>query len=350
MIQKFRFQGVILTASVTAGSYIYYNQKHMDGEIKKNREIEGHKLFEVTERLKIAFPANSDNNQLKQKGKSIDGITFYYLKSPKFGSNGLPNCRIGRTEINAPLDEIETIWLNQGIRKEWDRSSNCENSQVIIDKITNRIYYYVIGRPGYLYPRRDYGFSMTTLPGGAVGLNDYRAKVFVSVDASNEVPKSFWAVRGKINSLLILEPKSAERTLVTYIIETDYSGWLFSYLANLFADGLIDTLKMLKNEMEKETEDDSKLTVEQAALSRFKRHKEMTDKKNQGISIIEDISTSSEDLKETIKILENRLKDIRNTEISQNIDLSELKTRVTKDITKAKARLLRGGSDDNASS
>jgi hypothetical protein len=57
--------------------------------------------------------------------------------------------------------------------------------------------------------------------GAIVGVENYTSLAFVNIDASKEVPNSWLYVRGKQNSVLLLEPKGEHSTKVTFLIEKD---------------------------------------------------------------------------------------------------------------------------------
>lgn len=60
--------------------------------------------------------------------------------------------------------------------------------------------------------------------GAMVGSDNFTAIAFVNVDASNEINQSYFYVRGKQNSIILLEQKSDKVTKVTLIIEKDTQG------------------------------------------------------------------------------------------------------------------------------
>eukprot|EP01041_Mallomonas_annulata_P008036 gene8036-16469_t len=301
-----------------------------------SKDERNRKIVTVAERLKVAYPASPENKKLILRSETKNGVKIF---SPLMGNFGLfPTCRIATCEILAPVDEIAQVWMNQELRMEWEKP-NCLYSQVIRSPPSEHPINYILSHPSYISPSRDFSFIMDKIPGGIVGLNDFRATVFVSVDAPDETPKSSRAVRAHMNSLLVLEPKSATRTQATYIIEVQDSGWFPSYIVEFVADKYISTLSMLKKELEDaETEEENALSVDEMARLRFQRHQNVA-KKLHGTTIVDDVTTTKEDLQNTVKLLEQRLKDLRKTEKSEGLNLSDLKGRVEKDLTKAKERL-----------
>lgn len=89
----------------------------------------------------------------------------------------------------------------------------------------------------------------------------------------------------------------------------------------------------------KDDDPDNSLSIIDLAQKRFieKRNKEENIKK--GDSVIDDLlqtENSKKELQDTIKMLEVKLKKIRKTAYDEKIDLSELVSRVEKDLKKAK--------------
>lgn len=166
----------------------------------------------------------------------------------------------------------------------------------------------------------------------------------MSLDASEELPHSWLFVRGRQNSILLVEPRGELRTRVTLCIEQDPSGWAWMspFLANLAAgDSPAFFLRDIKRALEKdEAEDNSQLSVEQVALMQFKDKLSRKESAAMGKMIIDDITASREALGETIKLLEERLVRLNKTEKLEGIDLSDLKSRVHEDLKKAKTNLL----------
>jgi DNA repair ATPase RecN len=96
-------------------------------------------------------------------------------------------------------------------------------------------------------------------------------------------------------------------------------------------------LRDLKKALEKDSVDkDADLTPEEVVQRNFKE--KLNEWKKAG-SIVDDLSASRDDLKETIEMLKSRLKRLRETEIAEKMNLSELKDRVKADLKKAEANL-----------
>ena len=297
------------------------------------------KILNLAERIKATLPVYEE--VLTRTATLKDSVEVFCPKmGKKLSTKEFPTCRYSRTEIHAPLEEVTRLYLDHEMRKHWDKDI-CDNSSVSRNLDDEKLSInYLLGRPGYVFPPRDFVFIMSKIPGGIVGLNDYRSVAIISIDAADSLPKSSWAVRGNMNSVLILEPISAERTMATYFVEVNYQGWISSWMAEFSANNLATTLRNLKKELEGavHAEDDS-LSVEEAARLRFRRHQEYEAKRKVGDSIMDDVSASREDLQSVVSILEKRLRELRASESKDGLDLAELKRRVEKDLLKAKERL-----------
>jgi hypothetical protein len=162
---------------------------------------------------------------------------------------------------------------------------------------------------------------------------------FINVDASTVLPTSSSAVRGKQNSILVLQPINAETTEVTYVVEIQANGWIPSFVAEFFADNLVSTLRSMKAELEAgENQEEASATIEEAARMRFKRHLAQKEGK-QGTTIVNDVTSSVEDLKVAKAALEKKLQDIRKSKATDGLDLSELESRVKKDLSHISERI-----------
>ena len=318
-----------------------YITSHCDEkESSRNRDAYG-----VITKFKQALPHVDNNNLLVGKVSLKDG-TIVYKTKVKSLSRDYPNFKVAQTEIRAPIDEIVSLYLNHELRKDWDKT-NFKSSSVIASEISQseENMNYLLGRPGYVYPSRDFVFVYRKLPGGVVGLHDYRTVAILSMDSAESIPNSMWAVRGNMNSLLVLEPISAERTRATYIIEINYRGWLPAFLVDLNGNQLISTLQLLKKELEgAEAGDDSTLSIEEAARRRFQKRIEYEKRKEDsgaaGATLIDnEFLGSRDDLVNTISILEKRLANILSTERTEKLDLSDLRRRVESDLRNARERL-----------
>lgn len=181
-------------------------------------------------------------------------------------------------------------------------------------------------------------FSVLFIPGKLAALVDTESlssRVFVNIDASGEVPKSWLFVRGKQNSILVIEPKGQNYTTVTFCIEKDPMGWAWisPFLVNAVAGASpISILKDLKAALEETPANKIIEPVEEAAQKKLKEILKPT----AATSMVEDKSASKSDLKATVKLLEEKLVRVTKTEKAENIDLSDLKRRIKEDIEKGK--------------
>jgi hypothetical protein len=173
-----------------------------------------------------------------------------------------------------------------------------------------------------------------------VGIKDFMSSAYVNVDAANVAPKATsWAVRGNMNSLLLLKPLNAELTEITYVVEVKPNGWLFTYFVDFFANSLADPIINMKKELEGDLDgEDVNASVDEIALHRFKRHQAQLQEKNH-TSIVKDVTADVADLRKTLQILEARLVDIRKSQRAEGLDLSALEKRVQSDITRLKTRI-----------
>ena len=176
-------------------------------------------------------------------------------------------------------------------------------------------------------------------PAALVDRDTFTSLVLVSIDASDAVPRSWLYVRGKQNSILVLEPKGEHSTTVTFCIEKEPMGWAVgSLLANMsLGSSPVLVLRDLKKALEKENiDEDGALSVEEIARKRFKEKLELAKKEN---SIGDDLIISKDDLRAIIQNLELKLIRVVKTEALEKIDLSDLKSRIQSDINKAKNNL-----------
>lgn len=164
------------------------------------------------------------------------------------------------------------------------------------------------------------------------------------MDASKEAPNSWLYVRGRTNSVLLVEPKGENITSITYVVEKNPAGWAFisSAISN-FVAGQYDVLVLsdLKRVLEQKSNDEEEgLTVEQIARRRFENKLKQEAKAKEAKSIVDDPSgVSKEDVRATVAVLEAKLASLRAMEKNEKMDLSELRHRVEADLKKARTAL-----------
>ena len=96
-------------------------------------------------------------------------------------------------------------------------------------------------------------------------------------------------------------------------------------------------LRDLKKALEKENiDEDGALSIEEIARKRFQEKLNLAKKEN---SIGDDLIISKDDLRAIIQNLELKLIRVAKTESLEKIDLSDLKSRIRSDISKAKNNL-----------
>lgn len=290
-------------------------------------------IFDVAGRLRSGL---SKDNLLVSKTER-NGVSVYYPRKSKFPV-GLPICRIVKAQINAPVDEISAMWFNHDSRVDWD--SSVVDTQVLKENDSETCVAYMEGKPGYIASARDFAITICRVPAGVVGINDFMSAAFVNVDAASLAPTATsWAVRGKMNSILLLKPLNAEVTEVTYVVEVQPNGWFFSWFVDYFGNRLADPIANMKKELERDlVVEDAEASVEEIARQRFKRHQAQMQEKNQ-TSIVKDVTADVEDLKKTLVILEARLQDIQKSQKAEDLDLSALEKRIQSDIVRLKRRI-----------
>jgi len=165
--------------------------------------------------------------------------------------------------------------------------------------------------------------------------------VLVSINDDDKVPRTN-AVRGYMNSILILEKKNADKTLCTLLIEVGPRGWLYplsGIVSMITTRRIVNYMTNFKQLFEKDKESYDSMTVDEIARKRFEK---IQKEKNKETNIIEDDDVNNkDDLRITIRMLENKLVQISNTERKDKINLTDLKERVRNDLNAAKNKLSR---------
>ena len=192
----------------------------------------------------------------------------------------------------------------------------------------------LIAKPGYLIPARDYVYRLFKGPGGVVGCNDFTAVAYIAIDSSQEVPRSWLTVRGKLNSILLLQPSGKDKTNATYVVEFDYGGWIPSPIVGIFAQNIVTrTLTSMKKEIEKESEQVETLSIDAEAKKKIaKMEKERKEaEKLQSNSLA---NLKREDVMNRIKMIEKQL-----WEISSDSNMIEMRRELTSELQKAREKL-----------
>lgn len=300
---------------------IVSNLSHCDGNVDASEKIYG-----VSSRLKTKL----DNNKSKKLQSRSERAA---LKE----AGALNHCHVFSCEIKAPLSDVVGAWEAQSRRPEWDKSQ-CAQVEVIgknefLDAGSSQLIK-VVGKSGYLIPARDYVYRLFKGTGGIVGCNDFTAVAFISIDASNEVPRSWFTVRGKLNSILLLQPSGKDKTKATYVVEFDYGGWVPSPIVGIFAENMVTrTLKAMKKEVEQEPEQVEKLSVDAEAkkiiANMEKERKEAEKMQSNSLA-----SLKKEDIKSRVRIIEKQLWDIGNDH-----SMNEMRKELTSELEKAREKL-----------
>jgi hypothetical protein len=287
------------------------------------------RVYELSKRLSCTL----DEDNLLLRKTLPDGVKIFSLRNKPLGNY---NVRVIKGTIKAPMDEVVTVWENQNSRKKWD-PYNCKEGQTLSRINKDISLSYLLSQRGLLIPSRDFVYYTSRVPGGTVGSDNYMSVAFVNVDANTEFPTTIWAVRGQVNSILLLEPISAQTTNVTHIVEINTGGWVWKSIAAYYLDRLGNTLSMLKKDLEKEeTMEEAAMSIEAAAKLRFNKHKAL---KEEITLIADDVTANQEDLKEALRLLEKKLSDVKSSERKERLDLSELRSRIENDIARIKERL-----------
>ena len=316
---------VVIVGSTGVHNYVY-SEKAIEIDQKK----------EESNAIALANKWSPAFNETKRKLLRTlnNGVQVY---SSRISSKGILN--VGVVEINASKDDIASYWENQLNRPTWDKSfcAKVDSIQLSPSIPCFRIY----GPSKYIIPSRDFGFIQHIFPGAVLGIKDFNTVAYIQVD-STIVPFSWIYIRGKLNTILLLEPLSLNKTRVTYIVEVDPAGltWLLPIIPSLIiGDNPLSTLSNLKIAMEPKIEDSNgTLTVEEAARKKFQDQQNLLHKENL-TSIIDESVATYEELNETIEKLEIKLKQIQKDEKKLKLDLSELKIRIEHDLKTAKHRL-----------
>jgi len=299
---------------------------------RSDKSDEDH-IFKISQRLKSLI----DANDRKRKTSNLS------IEERRDLSEGFRHKKASDIEIDAPIQEIANEWENQISRAIWDNNQCAKISLIKDDRnANNSSLFHLIARPGYLLPARDYIYRLYKVPPAILGINNFMALTFISVDANSDIPRSWFYVRGNMNSIVLLQPKGS-KTLVTYIAEFNYNGWIPNLIVDLLAQNFVDrTLYSLKAKFENKSKlNTDALSVEEAAKKIFlARQEESKNKEFESVqSFVTDASTSKNDIKERIQILNKQLADMEKTEHKEKIDLSDLKKRVKSAIKIAKDSL-----------
>jgi hypothetical protein len=255
-----------------------------------------------------------------------------------FGREGFPIARIGEIEIKGTPKEINETFMDFINRKDWD--STCQDSQNIISKIDGDSVNFFVGKAGVLVPAREFVFQQMNVPSSVVGINDLASICVYLKDANEKQPSKIrWdTVRGRMNALLILQPIGSSKTKVTYIIEVEPNGWARWFLSREVIDffcGNCTTEMLLSLKADIEKSFDEGLSVEEAARREFQKKLQ---KEKHFVSIVDDVGVDKQDIKDTLAMLHNKLRELEKTERTEKLDLSALKNRVREDIRKARSR------------
>ncbi|CAM9473705.1 unnamed protein product [Ectocarpus sp. 4 AP-2014] len=252
-------------------------------------------------------------------------------------AGGLPVVRVAQALIKAPVEDVALCWWQAGRRKEWD-SVNTSDSQLVRSLAPEARLVYMQGKPkrGGMISSRDFCYVSHKAPLELVGAKP-GSTLFVQANAANEVPPNNASTRGDVNSVLLLVPVDPITTRAYYAIEMDVKGWLPVKVVKAAADEIPLTLAVLRDHIEKELSEEASLSPEAAAKHAVHR-REGSEGKSSGGSIAGAWATR-EDLLETKKLLENQLKKASADERRMGIDLSALRKHIKEEIAEVDRRL-----------
>lgn len=319
----------ILYCSTISVCVIFYSRRQQALSQRASKKCdEWERLLSVAGELKGRI-----NEEVSSKSPVVyNGISIWRTNR---GSPQYPVQRILKTSINAPIDVVEDYWTNIENRKLWD-TVWLSDSQKVSEINENVSLGYVRCKPGYFSSARDFSFFFSKIPGNAVGCNNIFSRAIVTADASAHIQTSSWAVRGSLNSLLILEPKGPKVTMATWIIEYSINGWIPLLLADMYADRIAISLNALKSVAEYDEALENTTDIDEVALRRFNKQQI---RKNQISSIVSDANAMNEDLQDTLHLLEKKLSDVIVEERLTGLDFSVLKQRIESDINQIRQRI-----------
>lgn len=200
----------------------------------------------------LAAPSLDDVGKFK---KEKAGVKIYTVKEgsiPDPGEGGtktgLPVARIGEAVIKAPLDQVATLWWVFNGRILWDKA-NTLASEVVEEYGKNCRLVYIKGAPKPMISSRDFVFVSHKIPASDVG-GRVGSQAFLQTNAATALPENSGAVRGNINSVVLLDSLDAYTTRVRYVCEIGPNGWLPNLAVEAAADDLPGVLGVMKAHLE----------------------------------------------------------------------------------------------------
>ncbi|CAM9237605.1 unnamed protein product [Sphacelaria rigidula] len=278
-------------------------------------------LKEVAQRLGLYVKAMDLSDALSLR-KETERVKIYGIRDEAAhkAAGGLPVVRAAQTIIKAPVDEVALCWWQAGRRKEWD-SVNTQNSEMVRALDTTQRLVYLQGKPkkGGLVSSRDFCYVMYRAPPEMVGAKA-GSVLFVQANNPDGVPLNKASTRGDVNSLLLLEPVDPITTKVV----------------KAAADETPLTLAVMRDHLEKELNEEAALSPEAAAKHAL--HRRESDEAA-GKGVIAGAWATRKDLLETKKLLENQLKKVTADERKSGLDLSSLRAKIKEELAEVERRL-----------
>lgn len=298
--------------------------------------------YELATRLKTGL--NVSNLRLRKEHGNGD-LRTYSVRTANFGKGGLPLCRVATVEVGASVEEVSALLENASLRRDWDPAHTSE-SRVVPSSGGNvdasKKLTYTRGKAGTIVSARDFVVSTRRHSPAILSINNFNSVVILNTDASSQLPTSWRAVRGRQNSCYVLEPLSSSRTLLTYMVEMGVGGWA-AWLDNatvdlLAGDSMVLFLLSLKRYVEAQQSETAKMTVDEAARTRFQRQQRAASEQ----ALVDDWTVVSKaDQMETVKLLERRLSELGQQERKEGLDLSELRKKMQADLQTAREKARR---------
>lgn len=296
--------------------------------------------YELATRLKTGL--NVSNLRLRKEHGNGD-LRTYSVRTANFGKGGLPLCRVATVEVGASVEEVSALLENASLRRDWDPAHTSESRVVPSSNVdASKKLNYTRGKAGTIVPARDFVVSTRRHSPAILSINNFNSVVILNTDASSQLPTSWRAVRGRQNSCYVLEPLSSSRTLVTYMVEMGVGGWA-AWLDNatvdlLAGDSMLLFLLSLKRYVEAQQSETAKMTVDEAARTRFQRQQRAASEQ----ALVDDWTVVSKaDQMETVKLLERRLSELGQQERKEGLDLSELRKKMQADLQTAREKARR---------
>eukprot|EP00640_Fibrocapsa_japonica_P003288 CAMPEP_0113950802 /NCGR_PEP_ID=MMETSP1339-20121228/82603_1 /TAXON_ID=94617 /ORGANISM="Fibrocapsa japonica" /LENGTH=316 /DNA_ID=CAMNT_0000958773 /DNA_START=27 /DNA_END=977 /DNA_ORIENTATION=- /assembly_acc=CAM_ASM_000762 len=227
-----------------------YSEDDSDSILDNNSST----LQEVTARLgQCVKEGGSGGGAALIKRGEKNGVIVYGIKENKGRfEGGLSVARVGCTTIQAPPSAVAQCWWDFNKRKSWDHvnTTHSETLQELVPNQEKLVHLKAKGKP--MISPRDFVFVSHRVPPAEVGATSPGSQLFVQTNSPGALEAKKGAVRGDVNSMLLVEPHPdiPLATLVTYVVEMDAKGWIPTYAVSAAADDLPMTLAVMREHLE----------------------------------------------------------------------------------------------------